>query len=73
MLTAQTQRQAAPVEVDKTTELAQMAQQVQQGKDMLAVKALLMRQVALLNQAVAEVVRLVLVRLAHPAQAATVV
>jgi hypothetical protein len=61
------------VEVDKTTELAQMAQQVQQVKDMLVVKALLMRQVALLNQAVEVAALLVLVRQAHPAQAATVV
>jgi hypothetical protein len=47
----------------------QSGQQVQQDKDMLVVEALFMRQVVQLNQAVAGVARLLLVRLAHPAQA----
>jgi hypothetical protein len=65
------QLQAAQAVVGLT--LIQMVRQVLLVKDMPVVKALLMRQVAQLNQAVAGVDLLVLVRLAHPAQAATVV
>jgi hypothetical protein len=65
------QLQAAQAVVGLT--LIQMVRQVLLVKDMPVVKALFMRQVALLNQAVEVVALLVLVRLAHPAQAATVV
>ena len=65
------QLQAAQAVVGLT--LIQMVRQVLLVKDMPVVKALFMRQVALLNQAVEVVALLVLVRLAHPAQAAMVV